>query len=253
MENNLKFLLIVMGLLILTSCFKTMNMTTYQKLPKIETIKDFEKNYGETVKLFGVLINGPLKNKKVVVAESVFHIKLSDDMLVLLPTRDTSTFSLSRLQRLTGKEIFVVGQPVPPGYPLISTYEGLKTPLFIPQGFITLMNDAMLTEPQITDLKTINTYRGYMEGQDNFFAYVIGTMTQKIDLNQEYPLTTTVLLQDKTPFEVTINEKLDIDILGYVGEKIFIRGKVKTKIDQASITEAQVSNYEKYMDYYSTK
>lgn len=254
MKNNSKTLLMIVGLLILTSCFRNINMTSYQKMPKIKTIEGFKKNYGETVKLFGVLEKGTVQNKDVVVVENVFYIRLSDDELILLPEKHNSPMSptdlmLNNLERLIGKEVFVIGQLNRPKFPTI--YEGIVKPSITPTRFITAVDEEYLARLQLTDLKTINIHRKYMEEEDSFFGYVVGTTTQKIGSNETYPLTTTMLLQDKTPFDVTIDRASDIDILGYVGEKIFVIGEIKTKIDEANIIDARISNYEKYMDYHS--
>jgi len=249
MKNNSKVLLPLVGLLLLISCFNYKSMATYKQMPKVRTLEDFEKNYGETVKLFGILVNKPLKNKEVVVAESVFYIKLSDGMLILLPTKGDADIMHDSMKKMVGVETFVVGEPFPPGFPVI--YEGLKIHSFNPIGFITAMDDEMLISPQILDLEKLITYKEIMKGSDDFFAYMVGTTTQKIDTNAVFPQTTTILLQDKTPIEVTINEKSDIDILGNKEEKVFFKGLVNTNFDQHSVIDGNISNYEKYMDYYS--
>jgi hypothetical protein len=224
-------------------------MDHYQKMPKIQTLEEFKNSYGKTVKLNGILVKSQLKNKKMVVEENAFFIKLTDDMLVLLPTKNATDVMISHLQELTGTEIFVVGQPNPPEFPII--YDGLKMPSFTAQGFVTAIDDEMLIAPQVTNLDTLNIYREYMKNEDSFFAYLVGNLTQEIHANETFPLSTMILLLDKTPIEVNINDNSDIDILGYKGEKIFVKGKVKTKSNRTVILETEIYNFEKYMDYYS--
>ena len=251
MKCNIKFLTLALGLMVFISCSKNIPMVTYQKLPKIRDLESFKNHYGDTVKLLGVLINSPLMNKKVVVEENAFFIKLSDGMLVLLPTKSDDEISINYLERLAGKDIFVVGQPYPPGFP--PTYDGLGMCSFGTQLFVTAIDDDMLVQSQVSDMKALNARRERMEGEDYVFTRLVGTIPEVIPADQPFPLTITFLLEDKTPFEVTIEEKYDIDLLGYPGEKVFLKGQVNTQKDQAKIVEANITNYEKYMDYFTSK
>lgn len=251
MAYDWRLSIIMAGLLVLTSCFKYIEMGHYQKMPKIETVQSFKQNYGKTVKLLGTIVQQDLKNKKVVVAKDVFFMKLSDDMLILLPTQGASDLMINHLQGLIGKKVFAVGQPNPPEFPVI--YEGLKTPSFASQGFITAVDDKMLLEPQIANLETLNTYREYMKDEESFFAYLVGSLSDEIPEEATFPLTIMVILEDQTSLKASINNKSDLDILGYDQEKVFIKGKIKSEGDGIIILDSQISNYEKYMDYYSVE